>query len=152
MNEKFRPFEYFPDSDTLEITLANAPIIKTENAGTEGEHESILFHYDEDGRISSITIDLASQNANIKEITKTHENVISSEITQIYTVSTLSEKLGIKPRTIQKTIKTMQEAGINVGLQAEPNAPIILTNLDKDKIEKWRAEHPVGKPKTVQSV
>jgi|GEM_PF-2846821 uncharacterized protein YuzE len=142
----FKPFMYFPDSDTLEITLANVTISETENVGVDGEHKHILFHYDSEGHIASITIDLASEFANISEIAGDDTNIVTGGPSEIFTVSSLAKKWGIQPRTIQKAIKAMTESGVQVGLQAGPNDPIVLTDEDAKQIQKWRDEHPRGRP------
>lgn len=144
-----KPFMYFPDSDTLEITIANGPVSETENAGIDGEHDNILFHYDDRGRITSITIDSASQAANLSEILKDQQNIINKGPSAIFTVSTLAKLLDISPRTIQKTIKAMSKSGIQVGIQSNDKAPIVLTTDDANKIERWRATHRPGRPKAV---
>ncbi|MGA1198761.1 MAG: DUF2283 domain-containing protein [Candidatus Latescibacterota bacterium] len=146
-----KPFIYFPDSDTLEITLANGPASKTENAGADGEHDNILFSYDNQGRIISITIDVASQAVNLSNIIQNDQNIIDGSSSEIFTTSSLAKALNISQRTIQKTIKTMSESGIQIGIQNSVNGPIILRDSDARKIEEWRAKHLPGRPKTVHT-
>ena len=145
------PFRYFPDSDTLEITLANGPASKTENAGIDGEHDNILFSYDNKERLVSITIDVASRAVNLSAITQNPENTIQGAASEIFTVSSLAKSWNISPRTIQKAIQTMSQSGITVGMQNAANEPIILTESDAAEIDLWRQQHPRGRPKTVET-
>ena len=142
-----KPFMYFPDSDTLEITLAHGPVSKTENAGIDGEHDNILFSYDDQGRIVSITIDAATQAVNLSDITRNKENAIAGRASEIFTVSSLAKLWNISPRTIQKTVRSMLEAGIAVGVQNSAKGHIVLTEADAHKIDQWRKKHPRGRPK-----
>ena len=141
------PFMYFPDSDTLEITLAHGPASKTENAGVDGEHDNILFSYDDQGRLVSITIDAATQAVNLSDITQNPENIITGQTSEMFTVSSLAKSWNISPKTIQKIIKSMAKAGIGVGLQ---NSAIVLTEADVQKIDQWRKKHPQTHPKIVE--
>lgn len=142
-----KPFMYFPDSDTLEITLARGPVDKTENAGVDGEHDNILFSYDDQGRIVSITIDAATQAVNLSDITRNRENAIVGQASEIFTVSSLAKLWKISPRTIQKTVRSMLEAGIAVGVQNSAKGHIVLTEADAHKIDQWQKNHPRDHPK-----
>lgn len=142
-----KPFMYFPDSDTLEITLARGPVSKTENAGVDGEHDNILFSYDDQGRIVSITIDAATQAVNLSDITRNRENAIVGQASEIFTVSSLAKLWKISPRTIQKTVRSMLEAGIAVGVQNSAKGQIVLTEADAHKIDQWQKNHPHSHPK-----
>ena len=142
-----KPFMYFPDSDTLEITLARGPVDKTENAGVDGEHDNILFSYDDQGRIVSITIDAATQAVNLSDITQNRENAIVGRASEIFTVSSLAKLWKISPRTIQKTVRSMLEAGIAVGVQNSAKGQIVLTEADAHKIDQWQKNHPHSHPK-----
>ena len=142
-----KPFMYFPDSDTLEITLARGPVDKTENAGVDGEHDNILFSYDDQGRIVSITIDAATQAVNLSDITRNRENAIVGQASEIFTVSSLAKLWKISPRTIQKTVRSMLEAGIAVGVQNSAKGHIVLTEADAHKIDQWQKNHPHSHPK-----
>lgn len=142
-------FMYFPDSDTLEITLADGPVSETGNAGVDGEHENILFSYDNQRRLKSITIDLASKSVDLSNILQNRQNIISGGPSEIFTISSLAKSWHISPRTIQKTIRSMSVAGIQIGIQNAPNAPIVLTDIDAQKIEQWRTKHPPGRPKVI---
>ncbi len=143
------PFMYFPDSDTLEITLAQGLVSKTENAGVDGEHDNILFSYDDQGRLVSITIDAATQAVNLSDIIQNPENTINGQTSEIFTVSSLAKSWNVSPHTIKKIIKSMAKAGIGVGLQNSAKGHIVLTEADAEKIDQWRKEHPQTHPKTV---
>ncbi len=145
------PFMYFPDSDTLEITLAQGLVSKTENAGVDGEHDNILFSYDDQGRLVSITIDAATQAVNLSDITQNPENTINGQASEIFTVSSLAKFWDVSPRTIEKIIKSMAKAGIGIGLQNSAKEHIVLTEADAQKIDQWRKEHPQTHPKTVDA-
>ena len=140
------PFMYFPDSDTLEITLAHGLVSKTENAGVDGEHDNILFSYDDQGRLVSITIDAATQAVNLSDITQNRKNIITGQTSE--NIHSIEPSKRISPRTaIQKIIKSMAKAGIGVGLQNSAKGDIILTEADAQKIDQWRKEHPQPNPK-----
>lgn len=143
-------FMYFPDSDTLEITLAHGLVSKTENAGVDGEHDNILFSYDDQGRLVSITIDAATQAVNLSDITQNPENIITGQTSKMFTVSSLAKSWNVSPRTIQRIIKSMTKAGIGVGLQYSTKGHIVLTESDAQKIDRWRKGHPQSPPKTVE--
>ena len=143
------PFMYFPDSDTLEITLAPGLVSKTENAGVDGEHDNILFSYDDQGRLVSITIDAATQAVNLSDITQNPKNIITGQTSKMFTVSSLAKSWNVSPHTIQKIIKSMTKAGIRVGLQNSAKGHIVLTEEDAQKIDQWRKEHPQSQLKTI---
>ena len=143
-------FMYFPDSDTLEITLAQGLVSKTENAGVDGEHDNILFSYDDQGRLVSITIDAATQAVNLSDITQNPENIITGQTSKMFTISSLAKSWNVSPRTIQRIIKSMTKAGIGVGLQNSAKEHIVLTESDAQKIDRWRKGHPQSPPKTVE--
>jgi uncharacterized protein YuzE len=136
--------QYFSDSDMLVIDFSNAPA----SGGGEDVAEGIVHFYDDDHKIVTIEISEASELVDLSEIRKNPALVVddSGPPTEVYSVQTLAEKFGMAPRTLQQTIKVMREAGVDVGRQRSARAPILLTDVDRLAIEKWRQDHPVGRP------
>lgn len=54
--------KYFPDTDTLLINFTNRTIVETRDL-----NENVLIELDKDGRLVSMTIEHAKQQANIED-------------------------------------------------------------------------------------
>ena len=54
--------KYFPDTDTLLINFTDKTIVKTRDL-----NENVLIELDKDGRLVSMTIEHAKQQANIED-------------------------------------------------------------------------------------
>lgn len=136
--------QYFPDSDMLAITLSSAPA----TGGVSEVVEGVLFSYDEEDRLVSIEIDAARKRVDLKDITANPSQIVDDSDGPIivYTISELAKKWDVVPRTIQKTIQTMEEKGIQIGKKQGPTYPILLSESDADRIQKWREEHRRGRP------
>ena len=142
------PFRYYPDSDMLTIDLSQAPA----SGGGADAAEGVVLLYDEKDRLVGIEIDNASKRVDLTDIKKNPAYIVddSGGPVEILTVAELAERLEVGPRSIQKSIQTMQAAGIEVGLKSTqkiPNAPILLTEEDIEAIQTWRQAHPRGRPK-----
>lgn len=143
-------FLYFPDTDTLEIDLTTKPATGgAMNAGWDGEDEDILLNVDDQGRIVSITIDRASKRVDLEQIKSEDRNIHLGEVTESFTVTGLARELNISRQAVLSIIKKMENTGHKVGKQDQPRGPIILSKKDAKAIEKWRTEHPNGRPASV---
>ena len=141
-----KAFEYYPDSDMLVITLRDVPA----TGGGEDATEGVVFSYDDQDRLVLIEIDQASKRVDLADIKADPGNIVddSGGPVIIYTVSELARKWKISPRTLQQTIQVMDAAGVEVGRKwgTIPNAPIVLSEEDAEKIKQWRKEHRRGRP------
>ena len=143
-----KSLEYFPETDTLHITLSSTSASGgAENAGTDGEHQDIILSYNDKDKLVSITIENASKGVDLNDILSGHAKIVRGKIETIYSISELAEKLDITPRTLRNTIHSMRASGIDIGKQYGPTYPIILSEHDAQKIVQWRNEHPRGRPK-----
>lgn len=143
-----RSLEYFPETDTLHITLSSTPASgDAENAGTDGEHQDIILSYNDKDKLVSITIENASKDVDLNDILSEHAKILHGKIETIYSISELAEKLEITPRTLRNTIHSMRASGIDIGKQYGPTYPIILSEHDAQKIVQWRNKQPRGRPK-----
>ena len=143
-----KSLEYFPETDTLHITLSSTPASGgAENAGTEGEHQDIILSYNDKDKMVSITIENASKGVDLNDILSGHAKILHGKTEAIYSISELAAKLDITPRTLRNTIHSMRASGIDIGKQYGPTYPIILSEPDAQKIVQWRNEHPRGRPK-----
>ena len=135
---------YFPESDMLTIELRKGPA----TGGGEEVEEGILFSYDDQDRLVFIEIDNASQRVDLTDIKADPAHLVDDSGGPVvsYTVSELARKLGIAPRTLQKTIQAMAAAGHAVGRSQGPTYPIILSEEDAEQIKAWRVAHPKGRP------
>jgi len=136
---------YYPNTDMLNIDLSAA----SASGGGEEVAEGIVLLYDDTDRLVGIEIEDASKRVDLTDIASKPSNIIddSGKPVEIYTVTELAKKWNLTSRTIQKTIRAMAEAGIRIGMQQGPNHPIILDEIDVQQIQKWRQEHPPGRPK-----
>ena len=143
-----KSLEYFPETDTLHITLSSTPASGgAENAGSDGEHQDIILSYNDKDKLVSITIENASKGVDLNDILSGHAKILQGKIETIYSISELAAKLDITPRTLRNTIHSMRASGIDIGKQYGPTYPIILSEPDAQKIVQWRNEHPRGRPK-----
>lgn len=143
-----KSLEYFPETDTLHITLSSTPASGgAENAGTDGEHQNIILSYNDKDKLVSITIENASKGVDLNDILSGHAKILRGKIETIYSISELAAKLDITPRTLRNTIHSMRASGIDIGKQYGPTYPIILSEPDAQKIVQWRNEHPRGRPR-----
>ena len=143
-----KSLEYFPETDTLHITLSSTSASGgAENAGSDGEHPDIILSYNDKDKLVSITIENASKGVDLNDILSGHAKIVRGKIETIYSISELAEKLDITPRTLRNTIHSMRASGIDIGKQYGPTYPIILSEPDAQKIVQWRSEHPRGRPK-----
>ena len=143
-----KSLEYFPETDTLHITLSSTPASGgAENAGSDGEHQDIILSYNDKDKLVSITIENASKGVDLNDILSGHAKILHGKIETIYSISELAEKLDITPRTLRNIIHSMRASGIDIGKQYGPTYPIILSEPDTQKIVQWRNEHPRGRPK-----
>lgn len=62
--------KYFPDTDTLLINFTDKEIVETRDL-----NENILIELDKDGRLVSMTIEHAKQQANIEDFS--YQQIIS---------------------------------------------------------------------------
>ena len=60
------------------------------------------------------------------------------------TMTEAAEELDLEPQTLRLTVRTMREAGEEIGKQKGPTFPILLSVADVEAIKKWREEHPHG--------
>lgn len=60
-------FEYYPDTDTLYIALRPGPSTDAAEAAPD-----VVFDYDEDGNVIGITIEHASQRADLSSFSVTN--------------------------------------------------------------------------------
>ena len=141
-----KAFEYYPDSDMLVITLRDVPA----TGGGEDATEGVVFSYDDQDRLVLIEIDQASKRVDLADIKADPGNIVDDSGGPVirYTVSELARKWKISPRTLQQTIQVMDAAGVDVGRKwgLIPNAPIVLSEEDAEKIKQWRKEHRRGRP------
>ena len=145
-----KSLEYFPETDTLHITLSSTSASGgAENAGSDGEHQDIILSYNDKDKLVSITIENASKGVDLNDILSGHAKIVRGKIETIYSISELAEKLDITPRTLRNTIHSMRASGIDIGKQYGPTYPILLSEHDAQKIVQWRNEHPRGRPKLV---
>ena len=143
-----KSLEYFPETDTLHITLSSTPASGgAENAGTDGEHQDIILSYNDKDKLVSITIENASKGVDLNDILSGHAKILRGKTETIYSISELAAKLDITPRTLRNTIHSMRASGIDIGKQYGPTYPIILSEPDVQRIVQWRNEHPRGRPK-----
>ena len=133
--------EYYEESDMLYIGLSDAPSAESEEV-TEG----FVFDFGVDGKVVGIEVERASHRVDLRRIRAGGEHLVRDAPQSIYTVGSLSSKLGVSPRAIQKSIRSMSEAGIQVGHQAGDSRSILLTESDIDRIQHWRTEHKPGRP------
>ena len=136
---------YFPETDTLHITLSSAPASGgAENAGADGEHQDVILSYNERDKLVSLTIENASTGVDLKDILSGHGKIVRGETEVIYSVSELAGKLDIVPGALREIIHSMRASGIQVGKRRGPTYPMILSERDAQKIVQWRDEHPKG--------
>ena len=136
---------YFPETDTLHITLSSAPASGgAENAGADGEHQDVILSYNERDKLVSITIENASTGVDLKDILSGHGKIVRGETEVIYSVSELAGKLDFVPGALREIIHSMRDSGIQVGKRRGPTYPMILSERDAQKIVQWRDEHPKG--------
>ena len=135
--------DYYPDTDMLYISLADAP-----GAESEEVAEGFVFDFDADGKVVGIEVEHASRRVDLTQIKADPDRIVAgpSIPLRIHTISQLSEDLGVQPRTIQKTIQVMAEAGIKVGHRQGPTYPVILSDEDVKQIKRWRKAHGRGRP------
>ena len=136
--------KYYSASDTLTIDLSEAPA----RGGGEEVAEGVVFSYDADEKLVGIEISGASERVDLTDIVGNPNAVIddAGPPLTVYTVRSLAEKLGIVPRTLQRTIQQMRSGGVVVGAQHNDVSPIILSEADAIAIRKWREDHPPGRP------
>ena len=140
---------YFPETDTLHITLSSAPASGgAENAGADGEHQDVILSYNDRDKLVSITIENASTGVDLNDILSGRGKIVRGETEVIYLVLELAEKLDITPRALREHIHSMRASGIEVGKQRGPTYPVILSEQDAQKIVRWRDGHPnASKPR-----
>ena len=135
---------YHSPSDTLSITLSPVP-----SAESEEVCAGFVFDYDVQGRVVGIEVDHASRRMDLASL-QTDPGYVSSEDAspaEIYTVAMLAEELGVTARAMQRTIKAMREAGIEVGSSFGASNTTLLGGDDVSRIAEWRKAHPRGRPK-----
>ena len=143
---------YFPETDTLHITLSSAPASGgAENAGADGEHQDVILSYNERDKLVSITIENASTGVDLKDILSGRGKIVPGETEVIYSVSELAGKLDIVPGALREIIHSMRDSGIQVGKRRGPTYPMILSERDAQKIVQWRDEHPKGGQKSARN-
>ena len=133
--------EYHEESDMLYIRLANASSVESEEIS-----EGFVLDFGADGKVVGIEVEHASQQIDLSQI-RASQPILARDAPQpVYTVGSLSRKLGVSPRAVQKSIRSMSEAGVQVGHQAGDSRSILLTEEDIDRIQHWRTEHKPGRP------
>jgi uncharacterized protein YuzE len=141
-----KAFAYYPASDMLVITLREVPA----TGGGEDATEGVVFSYDNQDRLVLIEIDQASKRVDLTDIQADPGNLVDDAGGPVirYTVSELARQWKIPPRTLQQTIQVMKAAGVDVGRKwgPIPNAPIVLSAEEAEKIKQWRQEHRRGRP------
>jgi uncharacterized protein YuzE len=60
-------FNYFPDTDSLYIELAQRPSVKSREIS-----EGVVLDYDAEGNLAGIDIDHASRKLNLRELITSH--------------------------------------------------------------------------------
>lgn len=137
--------QYFPETDQLCISLSSKPAL----GGGSQISEGIWFFYDDQNRVVSIEIEFASSKVDLTTLKNNPQIVKPESTTPIVTrtVTELAQEWDVSPRTIQRIITKMAQAGIKVGKQFGPTYPIILYDADVKAIESWRQKHPAGRPK-----
>ncbi|MDP6041023.1 MAG: hypothetical protein QGG64_20910 [Candidatus Latescibacteria bacterium] len=137
--------KYFPETDQLCISLSSTPASGGGSQVTEG----VWFFYDHEDKVVSVEFEFASDKVNLTDI-KNNLSIVMAESTEpisTWTVTELARECGVAPRTIQRIIAKMIQAGKNVGKQLGPTYPIVLYQSDVDAIKQWRENHRSGRPK-----
>ncbi len=133
--------EYHEESDMLYIGLSTTPSTESEEL-TEG----FVFDFGPDGRVVGIEVEQASRRVDLSDI-KTGEAMQVRELPEsVYTVGLISREFGVSPRAVQKSIRSMTEAGIEVGHRPGGSRSLILREDDVNRIKRWRAAHKPGRP------
>jgi uncharacterized protein YuzE len=141
--------KYFPETDQLSISLSSTPA----SGGGSQISEGVWFFYDEKDKVVSIEFEFASKKIDLTDI-KNNPKITMKESTKpilTQTVTELAKEWAVAPRTIQRVITKMTQAGKTVGKQLGPTYPIILYDADVQAIEQWRKKHPTGRPKVETS-
>ena len=133
--------EYHEESDMLYIGLSDAPSVESEEV-TEG----FVFDFGSDGKVVGIEVERASHRVDLSRIRAGGALQVRESPQSVYTVGSLSRKLGVSPRAVQKSIRSMAEAGIQVGHRPGDSHSIILTEDEISRVEHWRAAHKPGRP------
>jgi uncharacterized protein YuzE len=137
--------KYFPETDQLSLSLSST----SASGGGSQISEGVWFFYDNENKIVSIEFEFASDKVDLTDI-KNNPKIAVNESTkpiQTRTVTELAKEWHVAPRTIQRVITKMTQAGKTIGKQLGPTYPIILYDTDVKAIEQWRKKHPTGRPK-----
>ena len=136
--------KFYPEDDMFSIRLLDTPPPYSEG---EDVADGVLLFRNEEGQIIGLEIDNASRRVDLTDIRKKPSLVFGGE--SIYSVQEAAEQLKIAVRTVQLVIKKMGEAGHQIGKQRAPHCPILLSQTNVEAIQRWREEHPSGRPSRV---
>jgi len=137
---------YYPTTDMLHVELSSG-----QSADSEEVMDGFVFDFNAEGKVVGIEVESASERVDLTDIREDLGQIVddSGGAAVLHTISELARELAVTPRTIQKTIRTMREAGIQIGHRSTDrfdNAPIILNSGDVARIRQWRQEHRPGRP------
>lgn len=135
---------YDKPTDMLTITIAQAPSVESEEV-----REGFVFDYDARGRVVAIEVDQASKRVDLAGLEVDPAFVRSDEPAnhKVYTVAMLAPELGVSARALQLTLSAMRASGIQVGRTYGAGSTTLLDEADRERIARWRAAHPRGRPR-----